>query len=41
MALDAPSQDIEFENMEEPPNPNAHKFYDVLNAAKEELWPSC
>ncbi|XP_057999061.1 uncharacterized protein LOC131177905 [Hevea brasiliensis] len=41
MGSDAPSPDIAFENMEEPPNLNAQKFYDMLNAAEEELWPGC
>ncbi|XP_058003976.1 uncharacterized protein LOC131180645 [Hevea brasiliensis] len=41
MASDDPSPNIEFENMKESPNSEAQKFYDMLNAAEEELWPGC
>ncbi|XP_058003717.1 uncharacterized protein LOC131180116 [Hevea brasiliensis] len=38
---DVPSLDNEVDNMEELPNPESKKFYDMLKATEEELWPSC
>ncbi|CAH9124015.1 unnamed protein product [Cuscuta epithymum] len=32
---------FENQNIEEDPNPESKKFFDMLNAAEEELWPGC
>lgn len=41
MILDAVGPDFFTEDMDEVPNPTAQKFYDMLNAADEKLWPGC
>lgn len=41
MVLDAAGPDFNIDDMEEPPNPDAQTFYDMLQAADQELWPGC
>ena len=41
MVLDAAGPHFNNENTDEPPNPDAQKLYDMLNAADNELWPGC
>lgn len=33
--------DDRMDDVEEPPNPEAQRFYDMLKAADNELWPGC
>ena len=42
MAMDAAGPDFNpNEISDEPPNPEAHKFFDMLNVVNKELWLSC
>ena len=41
MILDAIGPKFENDFMEEAPNLNAQKFYDILNAVDEKLWDGC
>ena len=41
MILDAIGSEFENDFMEEAPNLNAKKFYDMLNAVDEKLWDGC
>lgn len=41
MVLEAVGTQYNIGNMEEPPNPDAQRLYDMLNAADNELWPGC
>ena len=39
--FNASGSEFNAENMEEVPNPNAHKFYDMLSAVDKKLWDGC
>ena len=39
--MEAVGADFNMDDMDEPPNPEAQKFYDMLKAADNELWPGC
>ena len=39
MVMEAAGADFNVDNMDEPLNPEAQKFYDMLKAADNELWP--
>ncbi|XP_052181209.1 uncharacterized protein LOC127794273 [Diospyros lotus] len=41
MVMDAAGPDFNPNMEEEPPNPEAQAFYDMLSAAKKELYPGC
>ena len=41
MVRDASGHDLEFDTMEESPNPIAKKLYEMLQAADQALWPGC
>ena len=41
MILDAIGPEFENDFMEEEPNLNAQKVYDMLNAVDEKLWDGC
>lgn len=41
MVMDVAGPDFDDEDIEELPNPAAQKFYDMLKAANQELWPGC
>ncbi|XP_019172859.1 PREDICTED: uncharacterized protein LOC109168299 [Ipomoea nil] len=39
MVMDAAGPEFNVDEIEESPNPEAQKFYDMLKAADQELWP--
>ena len=41
MVMDAGGLDLDFDTMEESPNPIAKKLYEKLQAANQALWPRC
>ena len=41
MVLDAAGPEFITRNLNEEPNPEDKKFFDMLNAADRELWPGC
>ena len=41
MVYDAASPQFNANIVEESPNPIAQIFYDMLNAANQEVWPNC
>ena len=41
MVMEAAGADFNMDDMDEPPNPEAQKFYDMLKAADNELWAGC
>ena len=41
MVMDAGGPDLDFDTMEESPNPTAKKLYEMLQAADQALWPGC
>ena len=41
MIVDAMGLEFEKDFTEEAPNPNAQKFYEMLNVVDEKLWDEC
>ncbi|XP_019170987.1 PREDICTED: uncharacterized protein LOC109166492 [Ipomoea nil] len=41
MVMDVDGPQFNVDEIEESPNPEAQKFYDMLKAADQELWPEC
>ena len=41
MVMDAGGPDLDYDTMEESPNPIAKKLYEMLQAADQALWPGC
>ena len=41
MVYDAAGPQFNANIVEESPNPTAQNFYDMLNAANQEVWPNC
>ncbi|XP_031104166.1 uncharacterized protein LOC116007591 [Ipomoea triloba] len=41
MVMDANALEFNLDALEESPNPEAQKFYDMLKAVDQELWPGC
>ena len=41
MVYDAAGPQFNVNIVEESPNPTAQNFYDMLNAANQEVWPNC
>lgn len=41
MVMDHAGPHFNEDDIEEPPNPEAQRLYDMLNAADKQLWPGC